>query len=425
MKFRLPSFDKDVPVHLRTDFFHLYMDIFWFGVLNGSAMSFIPIYVARIGGTGTHIGLLGALPAIATLIFALPAGTWLQKGNNDKKVVDSSIVYRIFYLLWVPIPLLFIHSVQIELILIITFIMSIPGTVIQVGFNELFAETVPIEWRGLVAGIRNAMFALMAIVISLVCGKILTSVAFPYNYQIVFGIGFGGAMLSSLHIWLLTKRHQPKQKIKNYVLNLEDFREDSPKPVERKNQFPRFDWPIFKENQHFYLVMLLLFAFHIIQYLSIPVLPLFWVKNLHLTDSIISIGNGVFFFTVFLGSTQLSRLTTLYGNKKIIGIGAIIMGFYPGIMAFSKDAAIFYIASLVGGIGWAFVGGILVNYLLEKIPEQNRSPYMAIYYMVFCAAILIGSLGGPWIGNIIGLPIALLSFGILRAVTGVAILWKG
>jgi hypothetical protein len=50
---------------------------------------------------------------------------------------------------------------------------------------------------------------------------------------------------------------------------------------------------------------------------------------------------------------------------------------------------------------------------------------MAIYNMVFCAAVLIGSLGGPLIGNIIGLPIALLSFGILRAVTGVAILWKG
>jgi MFS family permease len=303
--------------------------------------------------------------------------------------------------------------------------MSIPGTVLQVGFNELFAEKVQIEWRGYVAGIRNALFALMAIVISLICGKVLVSIAFPYNYQIVFGIGFIGAMLSSLHLWLLTRRKHKLSKIRlsspDRVLG-KDF---SLRKVINKIQFLRFDWPGFSSNQHFYWVMLLLFAFHITQYLAIPLFPVFWVKYLHLTDSIISIGNGVFFFTVFLGSTQLSKLVSGYGNKNIVGIGAMLMALYPGIMAFSKDAVIFYIASLVGGLAWALVGGILVNYLLEKIPEENRPPYLAIYNVVFYAAVLIGSLGGPVVGNIVGLPVALFIFGILRLGTGAAIIWKG
>ena len=424
MKFRYPSFDHDVPVQLRTGFIHLYMDIFWFGVLNGSAMSFISVYIARIGGTEAHIGLLGALPAIATLMFVLPAGTWLQRGDNDRKVVISSVLYRIFYLLWVPLPLLFINNVQIELILVITFVMSIPGTVLQVGFNQLFAESVPVEWRGYVAGIRNAVFALMAIVVSLLCGMILSSVSFPFNYQIVFGIGCVGAMMSSLHLWLLTKR----QKIllgtssSNVRKGLEKMR---PVVNLKKNQFTRFDWPEFKENKHFYTVMLLLFTFHTAQYLSIPVMPVFWVKNLHLTDSNISIGNGVFFFTVFIGSTLLSRLTSKYRNKNIVGIGAMLMALYPGIMAFSTNAVTFYIASLAGGFAWALAGGILVNYLLEKIPEDTRPPFLAIYNMVFFTAVLIGSLGGPVIGNLVGLPITLLICGLLRITTGAAIFWKG
>lgn len=424
MKLRFSSFDHDVPVQLRIGFIHLYMDIFWFGVLNGSAMSFITVYIARIGGSESHIGLLGALPAIATLIFVLPAGTWLQKGENDRKVVISSLFYRIFYLLWVPLPLLFINNVQIDLILIITFVMSIPGTVLQVGFNQLFAESVPVEWRGYVAGIRNAVFALMAIVVSLLCGMILSSVSFPYNYQIVFGIGCIGAMTSSLHLWLLTKRQNILLGVSSshILIPLENL---TPVVNLKKNLFSRFDWPEFKENRHFYIVMLLLFTFHTAQYLSIPVMPVFWVKNLHLTDSNISIGNGVFFFTVFIGSTLLSRLTSKYGNKNIVGIGAMLMALYPGIMAFSTNAVTFYIASFAGGFAWALAGGILVNYLLEKIPEDTRPTFLAIYNMVFFAAVLIGSLGGPVIGNLVGLPITLLICGILRIATGAAIYWKG
>lgn len=425
MKFRFPSFDQGVPDELRTSFIHLYMDIFWFGVLNGSAMSFITVYVARIGGTGTDIGLLGALPAIATLIFVLPAGTWLQKGDNDRKVVISSIVFRMFYLLWIPIPLLFINSVQIELLLMITFVMSIPGTVLQVGFNELFAEAVPVDWRGYVAGIRNATLAVISIVISLVCGKLLVSVAFPYNYQIVFGIGFIGAMLSSLHVWLAIRGKIIQPKIRTQEVRTEISDKVLSKTETLRRLFQRFDWPGLEENKHFYRVMLIMFTFHIAQYLSIPVMPVFWVNYLHLSDINISIGNSVFFSTVFLGSIQLARLNSRYGNKNVVAIGAMLMALYPGIMAFSTNAMMFYIASLAGGLAWALTGGLLVNYLLEKIPEKNRPPYLAIYNMIFFLAVLIGSLGGPLIGNLVGIPVALLIFGILRFVTGAAIFWKG
>ena len=150
----------------------------WFGVLNGSSISFITIYFARIQGTGTQIGLLGALPAIVALIFTLPVGTWLQYGNTNLKVINASFIHRIFYLLWVPIPLLFLKQTQIELLLIITFIMSFPGTILQVGFNSLFAESVPANLRGYVAGVRNALFAIVSILATLISGQILNEVKF-------------------------------------------------------------------------------------------------------------------------------------------------------------------------------------------------------------------------------------------------------
>ncbi len=419
------SLYKDVPDELRSGFTHLFLDIMWYGVLNGSAISFITIYFARIGGSGTQIGLLGALPAVVTLAFALPAGSWLQQGNTNKKTVWASVLHRLFYLLWIPIPYLFANSVQIELLLLITFVMTIPGTILQVGFNEMFAVAVPVSYRGYVAGVRNALFAIMSIVISLICGQLLVRVAFPVNYQIVFGIGFVGAMLSSLHLWLLDR----KQKDKANQDIVDDQFEKADKRLLIKIRslitFTRFQWPNINENRHFYLVMILLFVFHTAQYLSIPVFPVYWVNNMHLTDNIISIGNGVFFFTVFIGSTQISNLSTKYGNKLLIGIGAMMMAFYPGIMAFGHGEVTFFIASLLGGLAWSLVGGLLFNYILEKIPEVNRPSYLAIYNFAFYAAILIGSISGPQIGRILTLPVALILFAILRLGAGALILWKG
>ena len=127
------------------------------------------------------------------------------------KVINASFVHRLFYLLWVPVPLLFIDKTQIELLLLITFVMSVPGTILQVGFNSLFAESVPINLRGYVAGVRNALFAIVTILATLISGQILIRIVFPINYQVVFGIGFIGAMMSSVHLWLLIRRRKDLQ----------------------------------------------------------------------------------------------------------------------------------------------------------------------------------------------------------------------
>ncbi len=103
----------------------------------------------------------------------------------------------------------------------------------------------------------------------------------------------------------------------------------------------------------------------------------------------------------------------------------LMLALYPGIMAFGIGADVFFIGSLVGGLAWSLVGGLLFNYILEKIPEVNRPSYLAIYNFVFYAAILIGSLSGPQIGRIISLPIALIVFAILRLGAGALLLWKG
>ena len=187
---RFFQLSQDIPAPYRSNFSHLAADLGWYGVLNGSLLSFLAIYATRLGASGLEIGLLNAVPAIVSLIFALPSSRWLESKPPGQSVFWTGIYTRVFYLLLIPLPFLFSPKGEIWAIILITLIMTIPAIANTVGFYNLFAIVVPIEWRGYVAGVRNSIFSIVTIFVSLVCGVILVKVPFPTCYQIVFGNAF-------------------------------------------------------------------------------------------------------------------------------------------------------------------------------------------------------------------------------------------
>jgi MFS family permease len=159
--------------------------------------------MARIGASAFQLGMFSASPAIITLLFALPTGWWLKNRSLDRSVFWSAALIRIFYLFWILLPILFTAKVQIWLFVGFTLLMSIPGTMLAISFNALFADAVPPEWRAHVSGVRNALLAMTFILTSLLCGYLLSWFPFPLGYQVVFGVGFLGAGLSTLHLWFI------------------------------------------------------------------------------------------------------------------------------------------------------------------------------------------------------------------------------
>jgi hypothetical protein len=98
---------------------------------------------------------------------------------------------------------------------------------------------------------------------------------------------------------------------------------------------------------------------------------------------------------------------------------------YPVLLIFSKTLMVFSITSLAGGLAWSVVNVAYINYLLEKVPAGDKPAYLAWYHLLANGAILIGSLGGPLVGEAVGMAGALLIFGIGRLLAGSAILRWG
>src|SRR5215216_2722198 len=157
---------SDVPSEYRSNFLHLYMDVAWFGILSGSVANFLNIYATRIGATGFQIGLIGAMAAVVTLFLSIPTGRWLQTQNTGKAIFWASVYYRVGYIAFIFLPMLANKQGQIWTIIAITFLMAIPLTTIGVGFNALFAEAVPVEYRAHVAGIRNVTLSITFMITS-------------------------------------------------------------------------------------------------------------------------------------------------------------------------------------------------------------------------------------------------------------------
>jgi Na+/melibiose symporter-like transporter len=280
-----------------------------------------------------------------------------------------------------------------------------------------------------VAGIRNAVLSIAFILSSLLSGYILGSTPFPAGYQIVFAIGFLGAAMSSLHLFFV--RPLESAKPLHHFDPAPASETSEPEPVKPPAgslkrlvsgvSHLRLDiW-----RTPFRNVLLGLFGYHVGQYLTQPVFPLYNVYSLRLTDNHIGIGTALFYLTLLIGSTRLSRMVRRLGHKRITGLGVAGMALYPFLLALSDQVWQYYFVSLLGGFMGALAGGAYVNYMLENIPPDDRPSHLAWYTIALNMAVLIGSLSGPLIADRMGLAGALLLFALFRFLSGLAILKWG
>jgi hypothetical protein len=281
---------------------------------------------------------------------------------------------------------------------------------------------------------RNRLLALTFVASSLLCGYILSHFPFPGSYQVVFAIGFLGAAMSSFHLWFVRPipSGEPMPRVGRGMGDMA-----RPGTIRIIGDGLRFSAGLrFLTRGRgvnllrpeiltgvFGKTVAVLFVFHMAQYLAGPLFPLYMVNRLHLSDQVIGLGTALFYATVFMGSIKLAQLTRDLGNRKVVAIGAGFMALYPGLMALCRGADFFLIISLVGGFGWALAGGALINYILDKVPQDDRPAHLAWYNLTFNAAILLGSLTGSLLGNYLELSAALALCAAFRLLASFCI-WR-
>jgi MFS family permease len=421
---------------LRSNFNHLYGDIFWFGVLSGSTLAFLAIYATRLGASGFQISFLTAGPAVINLLASLPVGRFLEKRPLIRYSFWSALATRLGYLVLILLPWLIAPNLEIWGLVLITLLMSIPGTVLAIGFNAMFADVVPPDWRSDVVGRRNALMSASLAGTVLLSGQILdfNRLTFPLNYQIVFALGAFGALMSTYHLGRLKRTgDEPPVRVGRPLL---DFARPGLVRMAdavriavglrfltraRGRSLLRLD--LLKTTFGPFLFAYLIF--YTFQNLPVSLFPLAYVRVLKLTDGNISVGSMLFYLTMLLASLRLPYITARFGHKRLLVIGALGFSLYPILIGLARGPALYWLASLLGGVSWGLTSAALINRLMERVPEDERPAYMALHNLALNFGTLVGSLSGPLLGDWIGIQPALLLGAGLRILAGILLLAWG
>jgi Na+/melibiose symporter-like transporter len=393
---------------LRRNFRALYADIFGYGILAGSTLAFINVYVARLGATNIEMGLLSAGPALISLLIAIPIGRWLERRPLIRATYLSSIWFRSGYVIMVWLPWFLPPPAQIGSYVLVVLLMSIPGTALAIGFNATLATTVPADWRAHVIGRRNALMSLSMTATALLSGQLLDRIVFPLNYQIVFAIGAAGAAMSTIFL--------------GRIRPIESIGPIGPQPTAA---------PIKSTNGRalrldlvrgpFGLVLIAYLFFYLGQAMPVPLFARMQVNQLKLSDGVISIGTAAFNGCMLIGSLYLARLTRRFGHRRVFAIAALLYGTYPLLLGLAENNGLFFAASILGGAITGILGGAQVNRLMERIPGDDLPAHMALNNMAGNIALLAGSMLGPLLADALGLREAILISAALRMLAGVAL----
>jgi len=400
---------------LRFNFRQLYADIFWYGLLAGSTVLFLPIFATRLGATSFQIGLLTAGPAVLNLLVSLPMGHWLEDRPIIRATFQAAIWARIGYVALVVLPWLWPATRLVDVLLVLTIAMSLPGSLVAISFNSMFATVVPPEWRGHVVGRRTALIAISQTATSLVCGRLLDWIDSPLSYQIVFGIGVVGAVTSAYYLGRIKASHadtparsEPQAAVRTPD-SLSDSRSSKGKSLLRPDLLLGSFGPF----------MLAYLFFYVAQFMPIPLFPLAAVRELHLTDGQISLGSVLFYALMLPAAMRLDRATRRQGHRRVLIVSAALYMVYPLLVGLAGDVTMYWAASLLGGGVTGYLLGALTNRLMEQVPADDRPAHMALHNIVLNLGVLGGSMLGPALGDWLGLRSALLIGAGLRLLSGV------
>jgi MFS family permease len=410
---------------------NLYFDIFWWGILAGTLISFLGIYLARLGASSYQLSILTAGPAVVNLFMSLPAGKWLENRSFTRTAYISSILHRAGYILILLVMFIFAGKIQISVILWATVMMSVPGAVLMIVFNAMFAEIVPPERRGLVVGRRNALLAVSMTTSSLISGYLLEHFVFPFNYQIVFLIGIIGGALSCYYLGRIRKlpgSPSPTRVGKPLLDRARPGMVTSPfarryipgmRFLTRGVEMVRFD--VLRGEFGFFLGAML--YFYISQYLVIPLFPTYSVDTMGLSDWVISIGTAIFQTAVFISSLRLGWISDRMGHQRLMIVSVLGFAGFPLCIGLLPNVNGYMLGCVIGGTGWGFLGGAVTNRLMERAPEDDRPAHMALFNLTLNLGVLVGSLLSPVLGDWTGLQAAMVIGGMVRILAAV-ILWR-
>ena len=393
-------FPKDLSPTSRKNFRYVQIDAIGVGLASAAA-PFLPVFLARLGASNLQISLLTTMPAIAGFVLAIPLGNLLQRQRRIVPWFSGSrlAVLSSYALTGLVAFLITRQSTLIPAILIIWALATIPQTMLSITFSVVMNAVAGPTGRFDLMTRRWSTLGLTTTVTVFMIGQLLDRIGFPLNYQFMFiALSIGGlvSFYFSSHIQLkdtdpapISVDVKPRSGAKDY---LEKIRNEKP-------------FVSFVAKRFVYLTGVALGA---------PLFPIYFVRQIHASDSWIANINvaqtAVMIFGYFLWSQQ----SRLQGSHRTLLWTTCGLSLYPVLTAVTGMPWMIAIYAAFAGIFQAGLDLVFFDELMKTIPAEYVATFVAfaqsIQYVSAIAAPMIGS----YLADTIGISAALIISGGIR-----------
>jgi hypothetical protein len=383
----------------RRNFINVQLDAIGVGLAN-AASPFLPVFLAKLGGTNFQIGLLTAMPAVTGLFLSIAVGGYLQNHRNLVSWFSWSRFISISGYAFTGLAAFFVpREYLIPAVLLIWGLVTLPQTVVSVSFTVVMNAVAGPAHRYELMSRRWSILGFVTAIIVMLVGQVLDSIGFPLNYQLVFIALSVGGLISYIF------SHQ----IKLPETELEEDRTGST----LKQRYAHYK-DLMLSHGDFLRFTAKQFVFLSGTMLSVPLFPLYYVRVVNASNAWIGIINTSQTAVLLVGYFLWTRGSKLRGSRFVLLWTTLGLAFYPALVAATQQVFLIAILAGIAGIFQAGLNLVFFDELMKTVPPKQSATFVSIAQSLQYLPAIVAPLFGSLLANWIGIGGALLVSGALR-----------
>jgi MFS family permease len=388
--------------------YYLSIEIIWAGFATGM-VTFNAPFILRLGGGDSLIGIMPALVALLTIVLTIPCAKFLESRSNRKPwIVWSLGAARLVYLFIALVPWLVPAPLQAVSVVALIVLQAAPVALFNAGFLSLIGDVCPPDKRSQFLSTRTFLLAVSVAISAFLSGLWLNAAPFPFNYQ---ALNLAGFLLAQYSTWLVAKVQFP-----NYVVK--------PRPAGVARM--QINFGVLRESYRANKVFAKLNLAILVGWLgiwgAIPLLTLYFVNTLKFDEAWLGLNNTLAQVGTMIGALFWPRMIDKKGNRWVFLRTLMVYWTYPLLIVLLP------LPAPILAFGFAFtlldpaINVTLFSVLLNIIPEDRRSSYMAGHISLMNVGAMVAPLATVGLAGVIGVPLTLVLCSLIRLI-GLIWLW--
>lgn len=353
-----------------------------------AAGTFLPVFLVRLGASGTEVGLLTAIPALIAFTLAVPFGRWLQGRRNivpwySRLRLAGWLSYGAMGVASALLP----SSMAVPVILGVWSVAALPSTAGLVAFPIVMDGAAGPHGRFDLLGRRWAIAGVATSVAVVVAGQALTLLPFPTNFESLFvAISLAGAASFAISRRIVL----PDQKRAVVAATAVRARLRAPIDLVRSNpSFLRFESRSLVYTASIGLAM--------------PLLPLFYVHEIQAPNGWIGIIGACQSVGAVIGYLAVRRISRRRTAAGILLPALLAAAAVPAILSTLSWLPAVAATVFVGGLAAAGVQLAMFDELMRRIPREHGVTFSSVDQSLQNFGLIVAPSLGGYLEVVIGI----------------------